>query len=92
MKIIANIEKQINDIDNQITEAYPYKSNTKPDINGPKKYPIAKHWDKRAKAKPFLFAGAILKTKSVEVGRKEEVPRLMKNIEIKIKNNPDIFK
>ena len=48
----------------------------RPEINGPKKYPIAKHWDNKARAKPFLFEGAILKTTSVAVGRNEAVPKL----------------
>ena len=47
----------------------------RPEINGPKKYPIAKHCDNRASAKPFLFEGAILKTTSVDVGRNEAVPK-----------------
>ena len=66
-------------------EAYPNWSNIVPEISGPKKYPIAKHCDKRASAKPFLFEGAILKTTSVDAGRKEEVPKLIKIIEINIK-------
>ena len=56
-----------------------------PEINGPKKYPIAKHCDKRARAKPFLFEGAILKTTSVEVGRNEAVPKLINIKEKEIK-------
>ena len=73
------------DIENQIIEAYPKISNILPDINGPNKYPIAKHWDRSARAKPFLFAGAILKTISVDAGRKEEVPKPIKSNEAKIK-------
>ena len=57
----------------------------RPEINGPKKYPIAKHCDSRASAKPFLFEGAILKTTSVDVGRKDDVPKLISINEIKIK-------
>ena len=56
-----------------------------PDINGPKKYPIAKHWDKSASAKPFLFEGAILNIMSVDVGRNEDVAKLIKIIAIKTK-------
>ena len=66
-------------------EAYPKKSNILPEINGPKKYPIAKHCDNSAKANPFLFGGAILNTISVDVGRKEEVPKLISNKETKSK-------
>ena len=54
-------------------------------MNGPKKYPIAKHCDNKARANPFLFEGAILKTTSVDVGRKEEIPKLIKNNEKSIK-------
>ena len=57
----------------------------RPEINGPKKYPIAKHCDSRASAKPFLLEGAILKTTSVEVGRKEAVPKLTNINEKEIK-------
>ena len=57
----------------------------RPEINGPKKYPIAKHCDSKASAKPFLFEGAILKTKSVDVGRNEAVPKLIKINEKEIK-------
>ena len=57
----------------------------RPEINGPKKYPIAKHCDNRARAKPFLLEGAILKKTSVEVGRNEAVPKLTNIKEIKIK-------
>ena len=60
-------------------------SKTRPDINGPKKYPIAKHWDKSASAYPFLFEGAMLKTTSVDVGRNEDVPKLIKIIAINTK-------
>ena len=72
-------------MENQIIEAYPKISIILPEIKGPKKYPIAKHCDKSARAKPFLFEGAILKTTSVDVGRKEEVPKLIKINEINIK-------
>ena len=50
----------------------------RPEINGPKKQPIAKHCDSKASAKPFLFVGAILKEISVDVGRNEAVPKLTK--------------
>ena len=56
-----------------------------PDINGPKTYPIAKPWDKSASAKPFLFEGAILNIMSVDVGRNEDVAKLIKIIAIKTK-------
>ena len=46
---------------------------------------MAKHWDNRASAKPFLFEGAILKTTSVEVGRNEAVPKLTNTKEKQIK-------
>ena len=81
----VHIKKQPIEIDNQIIDAYPKISNTLPDINGPKKQPIAKHCDRRAKAYPFLLDGAKLKTTSVEVGRNEDVPRLISIIEIRIK-------
>ena len=45
-----------------------------PESIGPIKYPIAKHWERSAKAKPFLFNGAIPNTISEEVGRNDEVP------------------
>ena len=57
----------------------------RPEINGPKKQPIAKHCDNKARAKPFLFDGAILKTISVEVGRNEAVPKLTNIKENEIK-------
>ena len=57
----------------------------RPEINGPKKQPIAKHCDSRASAKPFLFEGANLKTTSVDVGRNEAVPKLTKINEKEIK-------
>ena len=57
----------------------------RPEINGPKKYPIAKHCDNKARAKPFLFEGAILKTTSVDVGRNEAVPKLTNINEKEIK-------
>ena len=57
----------------------------RPEINGPKKQPIAKHCDSRASAKPFLFKGAILKTTSVDVGRNDAVPRLTNINEKEIK-------
>ena len=57
----------------------------RPEINGPKKQPIAKHCDNNARAKPFLFEGAILKTTSVDVGRKEDVPKLISINEKNIK-------
>ena len=56
-----------------------------PEINGPKKQPNAKHCDSKASAKPFLFEGAILKTKSVDVGRNEAVPKLTNINEKEIK-------
>ena len=54
-------------------------------MNGPRKYPIAKHCDNNARAYPFLFEGAILKTTSVDVGRKEDVPKLISINEKNIK-------
>ncbi len=51
-----------------------------PDNIGPIKYPIAKHCESSAKAKPFLFNGAIPNTISEEVGRNDEVPALQKII------------
>ena len=79
------MEKQKKEIAIQIIDAYPKRSKTLPDIKGPKKYPIAKHCDKSARAYPFLFEGAILKTISVEVGRKEDVPKLIKIIAMNTK-------
>ena len=49
-----------------------------PESKGPKKYPIAKHCDNKASAKPFFLEGAILNTTSVDVGRKDDVPKLIK--------------
>ena len=72
-------------MESQIIEAQPNRSNMRPEINGPKKQPIAKHWDNRASAKPFLFEGAILKTISVDVGRNEAVPKLTNINEREIK-------
>ncbi len=57
----------------------------RPEIYGPKKYPIAKHCESRASANPFLFKGAILKTTSVDVGRNEAVPKLTNINEQEIK-------
>ena len=56
------------------------KSNILPESIGPIKYPIAKHWESSAKAKPFLSIGAIPNTISDEVGRNDEVPKLQKII------------
>ncbi len=64
----------------------------RPEINGPIKYPIAKHCDNNASAKPFLFEGAILKTTSVDVGRNEAVPKLTNINENEIKNKVKVFK
>ena len=72
-------------MESHIIEATPKRSNIRPEINGPKKYPIAKHCDNRASAKPFLFEGAILKTTSVDVGRNEAVPKLTNIKEKEIK-------
>ena len=68
--------------------AFPNKSNILPEISGPIKYPIAKHWERIAKANPFLFIGAILNTISDEVGRNDEVPILQKIIANSIINKP----
>ena len=72
-------------MESQIIEAKPNRSNILPEMNGPKKQPIAKHCDNSARAKPFLFEGAILKTTSVDVGRNEAVPKLTNINEKEIK-------
>ena len=59
-----------------------------PDSIGPIKYPIAKHWESIAKAKPFLFVGAIPNTISEEVGRNDEIPTLQKIIANNIISKP----
>ena len=84
--IVTN--RQIKEIINHIKDALPKKSNMLPDIIGPIKYPIAKHWESSAKAKPFLFVGAIPNTISEEVGKNDEVPMLQKIIDNNIMNTP----
>ena len=61
-------------------------------MNGPIKYPIAKHCDSSASAKPFLCEGAILNTTSVDVGRNEAVPKLTNINENEIKYKAKVFK
>ena len=86
-KITAKDKHNIEIIIHMI-DAFPYESIILPEIKGPIKYPIAKHWERIAKPKPFLLTGVILNIISVDVGKNDEVPMQLKMIANNIINKP----